>query len=111
MSTHHDFPDHSPGTSFSFDRISQLVSDLEQELALAPANSHRVMALRHELAMIKRTLAESKPEEDKALESEALRQQLHGTHGKLDDLIASMEGEILRDTPYLTELGRILGLM
>lgn len=107
MSTNHDFPGDSPKTSFSLDRIAQLVSDLEQELAAAPANSHRVIALREKLATLKRMLAE----DDTALQTEDLRQQLHGTHGKLDDLLASVEGEIIRDTPYLTELGRILGLV
>jgi hypothetical protein len=38
-------------------------------------------------------------------------QQLKGTHNALDDLVASIEGEILRDTPYVAEMGRILGLM
>ena len=111
MSTNHDFPADSPKTSFSLERIAQLVSDIEQELASAPENSHRVIALRNELAMLKRTLAASEAEDDKALRVDDLRQQLHGTHGKLDELLASMEGEILRDTPYLTELGRILGLV
>jgi hypothetical protein len=29
----------------------------------------------------------------------------------LDDFMDSVEGEILRDTPYLAEIGRILGLV
>ncbi len=90
---------------FSLERIAKLVSDLEQELSGAPAGSPKVAALRAEIDALKKTLAspdQAKPE---------LASQLHGTHRKLDDVVASVEGEVLRDTPYLAELGRILGLV
>ncbi len=95
----------SSADTASLERISALVSDLEQELSTAPSDSPRVMALREELALLRRTLSASDGE------AELLRRRLHGTHGKLDDLLASVEGEVLRDTPYLAELGRILGLV
>lgn len=91
--------------SFSLDRIRHLVSDLEQELAGAPDESPRVQALKTELEALKKVLAEN----DAA--SPEVTQQLKGAHGVLDDLMASVEGEILRDTPYLAEMGRILGLV
>ncbi len=90
---------------FSLERIAKLVSDLEQELSGAPAGSPKVAALRAEIDALKKTLAspdQAKPE---------LASQLQGTHRKLDDVVASVEGEVLRDTPYLAELGRILGLV
>jgi len=89
----------------SLERISALISDLEQELSTARSDSPRVIALREELALLRRTLSASDSE------AEQLRRQLHGTHGKLGDLVASVEGEVLKDTPYLTELGSILGLV
>ena len=95
----------SSADTASLERISTLVSDLEQELSTAPSDSPRVMALRDELVLLRRTLSASDGE------AELLRRRLHGTHGKLDDLLASVEGEVLRDTPYLAELGRILGLV
>ncbi len=95
----------SSADASSLERISRLVSDLEQELSTAPAGSPRVMALKDELALLRHTLSASDSE------AEQLRRQLQGTHGKLGDLVASVEGEVLRDTPYLTELGRILGLV
>lgn len=98
-------PRPSTADASSLERIARLVSDLEQELSTAPPDSPRVMALKEELALLKRTLSASEGE------AEQLRRRLHGTHGKLDDLVASVEGEVLRDTPYLTELGRILGLI
>ncbi len=90
---------------FSLERISRLVSDLEQELAAAPADSPKIVALRAELDDLKRALAS--PEGH----TPELESRLHGVRGRLDDIIASVEGEVLRDTRYLTELGRILGLV
>ncbi len=92
-------------TEFSLDRIARLVSDLEQELAAAPPGSPKIDALRAEIDLIKRTLQDS---DGSAPEIE---QQLHGVRGRLNDVVASVEGEALRDTPYLVELGRILGLV
>ena len=37
--------------------------------------------------------------------------QLHDMRTSLSEFAATVEGEILKDTPYLTELGRILGFM
>jgi hypothetical protein len=95
----------SSADTASLERIAALVSDLEQELSMAPPESPRVMALKEELALLRLTLSASDGE------AEHLRRSLHGTQSKLDDLVASVEGEVLRDTPYLTELGRILGLI
>ena len=90
---------------FSLERIAHLVSDLEQELSGAPAGSPKVAALRAEIAALKETLAS--PDQDPP----KLKARLQDTHRNLDDLVASVEGEVLRDTRYLTELGRILGLV
>lgn len=92
-------------TEFSLERIARLVSDLEQELAGAPAGSPKLDALRAEIEVLKHTLASpdgARPQ---------LTEQLHGVRGRLDDVVASVEGEALRDTPYLIEIGRILGLV
>lgn len=90
---------------FSLERIQNLLSDLEQELASLPETSVHVRALKAEIAVLKQTLSSS------ASDSPQIARQLRGTHNALDDLVASIEGEILRDTPYVAELGRILGLM
>ncbi len=96
---------------FSLERIAKLVSDLEQELSGAPADSPKVAALRTEIDALKHTLASADPDHDDAGAGPELKARLHGTHRNLDDLLASVEGEVLRDTRYLTELGRILGLV
>ena len=90
---------------FSLERIQNLLSDLEQELASLPDTSSRVQALKAEIETLRQTLSIS------AYDSPQIARQLQGTHSALDDLVASIEGEILRDTPYVAELGRILGLM
>lgn len=90
---------------FSLDRIQNLLSDLEQELVSIPDTSARVQALKAEIDALKQTLSRN------ASDTPQIAQQLQGTHSALDDLVASIEGEILRDTPYVAELGRILGLM
>lgn len=94
---------------FSLERIAKLVSDLEQELSGAPAGSAKVAALRAEIAALKQTLASADP--SSPAPGPELESRLQGTHRNLDDFVASVEGEVLRDTPYLTELGRILGLV
>ncbi|MFM8247370.1 MAG: hypothetical protein ACKN9M_10510 [Burkholderiaceae bacterium] len=92
-------------SEFSLERIAQLVSDLEQELMAAPPGSAKLEALREEVKLLRQTLAqpESTPGE--------LSDQLHGVRSRLSDLLANVEGEALKDTPYLVELGRILGLV
>lgn len=90
---------------FSLDRIRRLVADLEQELDAAPADSPKVDALRAELHRLKGTLSATDTG------NPGLEQHLHGVRHKLDEVVASVEGEVLKDTPYLTELGRILGLI
>ncbi len=90
---------------FSLERISRLVFDLEQELALAPSSAPGLDALREEIANLKRALASPVDEYHQ------LEEQLHGMRGKLSDFAASVEGEVLKDTPFIAELGRILGLI
>ena len=92
-------------SEFSLERIKQLVSDLEQELLTAPTGSAKLDALREEIAVLKRMLQE--PEGA----SGDLDAQLHWIRSKLNEVLASVEGEALKDTPYLVELGRILGLV
>ncbi len=45
-------------SEFSLERITQLVSDLEQELQAAPPGSAKLDALREEIVVLKRTLAQ-----------------------------------------------------
>jgi predicted nucleic acid-binding Zn-ribbon protein len=91
--------------NFSLERISRLVSDLEQELSMAPDGSPRLDALREEIANLKHTLAKSdEPAHD-------IEEKLHAMRRNMADFAASVEGEVLKESRYLAELGRILGLV
>jgi len=91
--------------SFSLERISKLVSDLEQELAQAPEGSPGLDALHREIGALKHTLANSGRADDD------MEQTLHRVRDSLSDLASNVENEVLKDTPYVTEIGRILGLI
>ena len=92
-------------SEFSLERIKQLLSDLEQELMAAPPGSAKLQALREEIVVFKQTLAQ--PERSPG----DLSDQLQGVRSRLSDVLANVEHEALKDTPYLIELGRILGLI
>lgn len=88
---------------FSLERISRLIADLEQEVA--HADVPHAAELREEIATLKQILASPAGQED------LTREKLHTIRGTLQDMTAKVEGEVLRDTPYITEIGRILGLV
>jgi len=92
-------------SEFSLERIAQLVSDLEQELMAAPPGSAKLEALREEVRLLRQTLTQSDGTPGE------LSDQLHGVRSRFGDLLADLEGEALKDTPYLVEFGRILGLV
>lgn len=90
---------------FSLERISRLVADLEQELAKAPGDVPRVQDLKEEIQTLKQVLASSDENEVR------IDENLHAIRNALQDVTARVEGEVLKDTPYIAEIGRILGLV
>ncbi len=90
---------------FSLERISRLVADLEQELSKAPVETPKVQDLREEIDTLKHVLASPAGQE------EQIGERLHAVRDALQDVTARIEGEVLRDTPYITEIGRILGMV
>lgn len=90
---------------FSLERVSRLVFELEQELAKAPPDIPNVQDLREEIEALKHVLAS--PEEA----NERIAERLHTIRQTLEDMTARVEGEILKDSPYIAEIGRILGLV
>ena len=91
---------------FSLDRIRRIVTELEQELELAPQDSSIVISLKKEISCIK-SMVEDK--NHSAIEIEKRIQKLK--KNKIKYISAKIEGELLRDSTYLTEIGRILGLL
>lgn len=99
-----DMTGHTPQQQeFSMERISRLVADLEQELA--NADIPQANELREEIDRLKQLLASPRREEG------WVRERLHSLHDGLQGVTAKVEGEVLRDSPYIAEIGRILGLV
>jgi hypothetical protein len=97
-----------PGTStaqhqeFSLERISRLVSELEQELAKAPGDIPHVQDLKDEIESLKHVLRSPEEKEEP---------NLHAVREALQNITARLEGEVLKDSPYIAEIGRILGMV
>lgn len=89
----------------NLERINQLILALEQELARAPADLPQVQTLRKEIDALKQTLASPEKKE------EGIGERLHSIFNGLQDMTQRVEGEVLKDSPYIVELGRIVGLV
>lgn len=95
----------SPGPAeFSMERVGALVAALERELQNAPADHPNLPALRQEIAALKGVLEGG---DDHA----QVKEKLHSVRGTLQDMTARVESEVLQDSRYIAEMGRILGLV
>lgn len=90
---------------YSPERLRRLLGELDQELAATPAGTPHRDALRQEIAAVRTSL------DNPASDQSDVRQGLSGLRGRLHLASERIEGEILKDSPYLAELGRIIGLM
>lgn len=90
---------------FDLERINRLISDLEKELVNAPENIPNLQDLREEIETLKNVLNSPKTKEG------WIKEGLHAIRAALQDMAATVEGEVLRDSPYIAEIGRILGLV
>lgn len=99
-------PSTAPGErELRLERIRRLVADLEQELADAPSDTPHITGLRQEIDALKHVLATPGDSEPVA------RERLHTLRTTLEEVGAKVEGEVLRDSPYIAEIGRILGMV
>lgn len=97
-----------PGTAapaFNLVRINALVAELERELDKAPADAVHVQDLRDELETLKNVLKSPKVKESWVLES------LHSVRTGIEEIGQKVETNVLKDSPYVVEIGRILGLV
>jgi hypothetical protein len=90
---------------FSIGRINRLISDLELELAKAPSDTPNLHSLREEIEALKHTLQSDQTTPAHVSEG------LHTIRGRLHNMTEVVEGEILKDSPYIAEIGRILGMV
>jgi hypothetical protein len=87
------------------ERINRLVADLEQELAKAPTDSQDLQEVRNEIQTLKNLLGSSRGSHPVAGE------ELHTVRASIQKMTATIESEVLKDSPYIAEIGRILGMI
>lgn len=90
---------------FNLERINRLVANLESELAKAPRDTPNLQDLREEIETLKNVLRSPKKKEG------WIGEALHTIRSGLQEVTATVEGEVLKDSPYVTEIGRILGMI
>ncbi|MDB5758276.1 MAG: hypothetical protein JWM30_1565 [Burkholderia sp.] len=88
---------------WNLERINRLVSDLEQELARAP-DRDEVQRLRHEIEILRTALNASAGRD-------VNDEDLHSARSSFQRMSAAVENEVLKDSPYIAEIGRILGMV
>ena len=85
-------------------RINGLIAHLETKLEKVPADAPGAQDLRDEIAALKDVLAT--PDHDPLHVTEGL----HGLRGSLEKAKDTLVGEAVRDSTFLIDIGRILGL-
>jgi hypothetical protein len=89
---------------FNLERIHALIAELETELAKAPPGAD-LQDLRDEIETLKNVLNSPKVKEG------WIRESLHAVRNGIEEITQSVEGTVLKDSPSIAEIGRILGLM
>jgi hypothetical protein len=88
---------------WSIERINRLVFDLEQELAKAPSQTD-VQRVRAELEELRNAL-------NAHAAAGSGDEHLQSARSSFQRMTAAVENEVLRDSSYIAELGRILGMV
>ena len=81
-------------------RVNRLIADLEAEVAKAPADAPGMQDLRDEIETLKNVLGSPKTNHD------WIEDGLHSVR----DAAQAVKGEVMRESVYIAEIGRILGL-
>jgi hypothetical protein len=89
---------------FNLERIHALIAELEIELAKAPPGTD-LQNLRDEITTLKNVLNSPKVKEG------WIRESLHSVRNGIEEMAQTVEGTVLKDSPSIAEIGRILGLM
>ncbi len=82
------------------ERVNRLVADLESEVAKAPPDAPGMQDLRDEIETLKNVLGSPKTKHD------WIEDGLHAVR----DAAQAVKGEVMRESVYIAEIGRILGL-
>ena len=86
---------------FDHQRLLQMVNEFELELQKQPADGLGAQQLREDIARLKEHLSAPQPHTGSVRDSwQSLRRAAD-----------SVENAVLKDSPYIAEMGRIIGLM
>jgi hypothetical protein len=91
-------PPAHPG--INLDHVNRLIAGLERELAKAGSDAPGVQDLKDEIETLKNVLRSPK------IKPGWIREGLHSVRAGLE----SVQYEVLKDAPYVAEIGRILGM-
>jgi len=83
---------------------ARLVADLERDLRRLSAGAADLQTVRDEVEALRSVLHSPAPRD------KGLRPALHAVRQALERAIDTVEGEAIRDWPYIAEIGRILGM-
>ena len=86
-------------------RLKQILAELESEVQQIPVDALYADSLKRDVAALRQHL--ELPEANTGV----LREQIGRTRRSAQELMDTVEGEILKDSPYIAELGRILGMI
>lgn len=99
------FPRTTQQQNLNVERINRLVADLEQELAKASGDTPHLQELKEEIETLKNMLRSPDTMHG------GLSEGLHSTRTAFQKFTQTVEGEVLKDSPVIAEMGRILGLV
>ncbi len=85
-------------------RIRRLIDELDAEVANAPADADGVQDLKDEIATLRAVLDAPKQK------SGWIADGLHTIGVQLEQTAKSVRGEVMRESVFVAEIGRILGL-
>ena len=105
MSSHSNIPAQPAGPSgMDVARINGLIAHLENKLEKVPADAPGAQDLRDEIAALKSALAT--PD----FEPHRITAGLLGIRGMLEKAKDTVVGEAMRDSTFLVDIGRLLGM-
>ena len=90
----------TPGPALDLARVNRLIADLEAEVAKAPADAPGMQELLDEIETPKNVPASPNTKHD------WIEDGLHAVR----DAAQAVKGEVMRESVYVAEIGRILGL-
>ena len=95
-------PASDPGVDL--DQVAKLVDALEKDLMSARLDEANIRKLLGEIETIKNALKSPAPKHSR------VRESLHAVRHTLEHAAGTVSGEVWRDSLYLAEIGRILGM-